>query len=254
MKKSRIITARTQLIPAIAILSLCFPAAMGAQGKGNEKGVVASIRDGKLEKMENVNWRELAVGQDVFFGERVRTDKTAVAMVKFPDVGQFVIGPSSEIEMGKDPKNFQTKMDRGALWFKADLPKGGRASVSTSLATAGVRGTAFSVICSEDGGCVCTCSGKVEVALKSGQTIDVSKGKYIPLVSDEPAPKKAPSSAPLLGGKDTRSNADFNRCFNRKKKDTAPGGATGEKKDTGFEFCLHCHLEGGKGKLKQDWK
>ena len=253
MKKARI-TARTHLIPAIAILCLCFPAAIRAQEKDNEKGVVTSIRDGKLEKMENANWRELAVGQNVFHGDRVRTDKTAVAIVKFPDVGQFVIGPSSEMEMGKDTKNFQTKMDRGAMWLKADLPKGGRASVSTSLATAGVRGTAFSVIFSEDGGCVCTCSGKVEVAMKSGQTIDVSKGKYVPIISDEPAPKKAQSSSPLLGGKDTQSNADFNRCFNRKKKDTAPNVPAAEKKGTGFEFCFNCHLEGGKGKLKQDWK
>ena len=27
-----------------------------------------------------------------------------------------------------------------------------------------------------------------------------------------------------------------------------------EKRDTGFEFCFNCHIEGGKGKLKQDWK
>jgi hypothetical protein len=253
MKKARI-TTRTHLIFVIAILSICFQAAIGAQGKDTEKGVVTSIRDGKLEKMDNANWKEISVGQDVFHGDRVRTDKTAVAIVKFPDVGQFVIGPSSEIEMGKETKDFQTKMDRGALWLKADLPKGGRTSVSTSLATAGVRGTAFSVIFSEDGGCVCTCSGKVEVVMKSGQTIDVSKGKYIPMIPDEPAPQEAQSSAPLLGGKDTKSNADFNRCFNRKKKDTAPNVPAEEKKDTGFEFCLNCHIEGGKGKLKQDWK
>ncbi|MBI5308533.1 MAG: FecR domain-containing protein [Planctomycetes bacterium] len=252
MKKARITTVRMHLI--IAIFGACFLFAVGTQGKGDGKGVVTSIRDGKLEKMENANWKELAVGQDVFHGDRVRTDKTAVAIVKFPDVGQFVIGPSSEIEMGKDTKDFQTKMDRGALWLKADLPKGGRASVSTSLATAGVRGTAFSVIFSEDGGCVCTCSGKVEVAMKGGQPIDVSKGKYIPIISDEPAPKKAQSSTPLLGGKDTSANVDFNRCFNRKKKDAAPHGLAEEKKDTGFEFCFNCHIEGGKGKLKQDWK
>lgn len=248
------ITTTTHLMLAIAILSVCFLIVIEAQGKDNEKGVVISIRDGKLEKMDNANWKELSVGQDVFHGDRVRTDKTAVAIVKFPDVGQFVIGPSSEIEMGKDTKNFQTKMDRGALWLKADLPKGGRASVSTSLATAGVRGTAFSVIFSGDGGCVCTCSGKVEVAMKEGQTIDVSKGKYVPIISDEPAPKKAQSSSPLLGGKDAKSNADFNRCFNRKKKDTAPNMPAEEKKDTGFEFCFNCHIEGGKGTLKQDWK
>ena len=51
-----------------------------------------------------------------------------------------------------------------------------------------MRGTAFSVIFSGDGGCICTCSGKVEVAMIAGQTIDVS-AKYVPIIADEPAPK-----------------------------------------------------------------
>lgn len=253
MGKTRI-AVRVNLIIVTAFLSICLLRTIEAQGTEKCKGVVYSIRDGKLEKIENNNWRELSVGQDVFYGDRVRTDKTAVAIVKFTDIGQFVIGPSSEIEMGKNPKDFQTKMDRGALWLKSDLPKGSRAAVTTSLATAGIRGTAYSVIFSEDGGCVCTCSGKVEVVMKNGQTIQVSKGKYIPVLSDEPFPGKAQSSTPLLGGKDTKSNADFNRCFNRKKKDTARNELPEEKKDTGFNFCFNCHIVGGKGKLKQDWK
>ena len=194
----------------------------------------------------------MIVGQEVSLGDRVRTDKTAVAIVKFPDVGQFVIGPSSGNRDGQRYERLPNENGQGALWLKADLPKGGRASVSTSLATAGVRGTAFSVIFSEDGGCVCTCSGKVEVAMKSGQTIDVSKGKYIPIISDEPTLKRHSRQPPMLGReKDTRSNTDFNRCFNRKKRYCSNGLPEG-KEGHGLRrnFCFSCHIRRREGQIK----
>jgi len=253
MKKMNI-SLMANLAVVMTLMSVCLIFIIEAQGTDNGKGIVTSIRDGKLERIENNDWKQLIVGQEVSLGDRLRTDKTAVAIVQLPDVGQLVIGPSSDIEMGKDPKDFQAKMDRGALWLKSDLPKGRRASVTTSLATAGIRGTAFSVIFDGEGGCVCTCSGNVEVVMKNGQTIQVSKGKYTPVLSDEPVPEKAQSSTPMLGGKDAVSNSDFNRCFKRRKKDTVPNELPEEKRDTGFEFCFNCHIEGGKGKLKQDWK
>ena len=245
---------RTHLVVAIAFLSVCLIFIIKALGADKGTGVVASIRDGKLERIEKDGCKPLTVGHEVFYGDRLRTDKTAVAIIDFPAIGRFVIGPSSDIEMGKDPKVFQVKMGRGALWLKSDLPKGNKASISTSLATAGIRGTAFSVIFGEDGGCVCTCSGNVEVVLKNGKTIKVPKGKYVPVVSDTPVPEKAHSSAPLLGNMDTRTDSGFNRCFKRRKKDTVSKEQTEENTGTGFDFCFNCHIIGGKGKLKQDWK
>jgi len=253
MKKIRM-SVMANLIIAIAFFGVCFLFIIEGGGKINEKGVVTSIRDGKLERIENENWIQMAIGQDVSLGDRVRTDKTAVAIIEFPDVGRFVIGPSSDIEMGKDPKDFQAKMDRGALWLKSDLPKGRRTSITTSLATAGIRGTAFSVVFDGESGCVCTCSGNVEVILKNGQTIKVSKGKYTPIASDVPVPEKAQSSIPLLGTSDTGHDSSFNRCFKRRKKDTVSKESPEEKTDTGFNFCFNCHIADGKGKLKQDWK
>lgn len=248
------ITAKINSIEVITFVVLCLLFMVEAKGNDNEKGVVTTIRDGKLERCENNSWKQLIVGQEVSPGDRLRTDKVAVVIVQFPDVGQFVIGPSSDIEMGKDPKDFQVKMDRGALWLKSDLPKGNKASISTSLATAGIRGTAFSVIFGEDGGCVCTCSGNVEVVLKNGKTIKVPKGKYVPVVSDTPVPEKAHSSAPLLGNMDTGTDSGFNRCFKRRKKDTVSKEQPEENTGTGFDFCFNCHMKDGKGKLKQDWK
>ena len=216
---------RTVLVGTVVLLGLCLTIIFDAYGKG--KGVVSSIRDGRLERLENKDWRQMAAAQEVSMGERLRTDKTAVAVIEFPDVGKFVIGPSSDLELGKDTKDFKTRIDRGAVWLKSGLPKGSKASITTSIATAGIRGTSFSMVFGEGEKviCVCTCSGDVEATTKSGQKIRVPKGEYLPVSSEGPAPVKSQTSLPLL-----------------------------EKKGTVFDFCLNCHIVGGKGKLKPDWK
>lgn len=217
--------SRRVLIGTFVVLGFCLTLIFDAYGKG--KGVVSSIRDGKLERLVNKDWRQMAASQEVSMGERLRTDKAAVAVIEFPDVGKFVIGPSSDLELGKDTKDFKTKIDRGAVWLKSSLPKGSKASITTSIATAGIRGTSFSMVFGEGEKvvCVCTCSGEVEAITKTGEKIKVPKGQYLPVASDGPAPRKSETSLPLL-----------------------------EKKGTVFDFCLNCHIVGGKGKLRPDWK
>lgn len=217
----------TNLAIVIAVFSVFLIFLAEAQGKDAEKGVVSSIRGGKLERLESNIWKGLASGQDVLQGDRLRTDKTAVAIIEFPSVGKFVIGPSSDIEMGREPKDFDTKMNRGAVWLKSSLPKGSRAAISTSLATAGIRGTAFSMVFGEGekAVCTCTCSGEVEVILKDGKSIKVPKAEYVAIASAAPAPEKSQTSLAVL-----------------------------EKTGTVFDFCLNCHVVGGKGKLKPDWE
>lgn len=217
--------SRRVLIGTFVVLGFCLTLIFDAYGKG--KGVVSSIRDGKLERLVNKDWRQMAASQEVSMGERLRTDKAAVAVIEFPDVGKFVIGPSSDLELGKDTKDFKTKIDRGAVWLKSSQPKGSKASITTSIATAGIRGTSFSMVFGEGEKvvCVCTCSGEVEAITKTGEKIKVPKGQYLPVASDGPAPRKSETSLPLL-----------------------------EKKGTVFDFCLNCHIVGGKGRLRPDWK
>jgi hypothetical protein len=194
-------------------------------GKG--QGIVSSIRDGILERLENKGWQQMAEAQRVSMGERLRTDETAVAVIELPDVGKFVIGPSSDLELGKNAKDFKTRIDRGAVWLRSDLPKGSKASITTSIATAGIRGTALSVVYGKGGKAVwiCTCTGETEAVAKTGQKIKVPKGQSISIPLDGPVPEKPGSSLPVL-----------------------------EKRGTVFDFCFNCHIVGGKGKLKPDWK
>lgn len=206
-----------------AALLLACPAAVAKE----ESGTVVSLRGGTLERLHDGAWKPLAAGQKVATGERLRTGKAAVAVIDFPAVGRFVMGPASEIEMGREPKDFTTKMNRGALWMQTALPAGGRAAISTPIAIAGVRGTAFSMVFGEGekAVCACTCAGNIEVTSPDGKKLAVPRGEYVAIDAGQSVPAKAQASAPVL-----------------------------EKSGTVFDFCQACHVVGGKGKLKADWR
>lgn len=222
---NRAVQHRILRIGTVVLLCLALTLIVNAFGKG--RGVVSSIRDGKLERLEVNDWKEMVAAQEVSMGERLRTDKTAVAVIDLPDVGKFVIGPSSELELGKDAKDFRARIDRGALWLKSGLLRRSKASVTTSIATAGIRGTSFSMVYGEGEKviCICTCKGEVEAFTRTGEKIKVPKGHYLPVAADGPVPEKAETSLPLL-----------------------------ENRGTVFDFCFNCHLVGGKGALRPDWK
>ncbi len=190
-------------------------------------GSVTSLRGGTLERQENGAWKALAAGQKVATGERLRTGKEAVAVIEFPGIGRYVMGPASEIEMGREPKDFTTKMNRGALWLQTALPSGSRTAISTPIAIAGVRGTAFSMVFGEGekAVCACTCAGNIEVTSPDGKQIAVPKGEYVAVEAGKSVPVKTQALAPVL-----------------------------EQTGTVFDFCLSCHVVAGKGKLKPDWR
>jgi hypothetical protein len=209
---------------AATMFVLVMPAAFEAvaQEKPKSDGVVIAIRDGRFERLEQERWNPLAVGQDIYRTDRVRTDSAAVATVTLAGVGRIVIGPSTDLELGKDPGDFQIRMQRGFAWFESNLPKGSRASITTSLATAGVRGTGFSVCYDGENYCACTCFGKVEVALADGRVVEVPKGEHLSFTARAPVPATTAPAATLL-----------------------------EKTGAGYDFCFNCHVVGGKGALKQ---
>lgn len=224
MRKGAERSARPGLAMAAAIFALLACIATGAAAQSRD-GVVVAIRDGELARLEQGRWVPLAVGQRVARADRVRTDRTAVATVTLAGIGRIVIGPSSEIELGRDPRDFRIRMQRGFAWFEASLLRGRRASIVTSLATAGVRGTAFSVCYDGRNYCACTCSGEVEVALPGGGGRKVPRGEYVAFAAGAPVP-------------DT----------------PAPGATLLEKTGAGFDFCFTCHVVGGKGRLTQERK
>lgn len=219
--------ATTGLVRVTTILALLasFAFEAAAQDKERTDGMVVAIRDGELARFQQGRWIPLSVGQRVARADRVRTDRTAVATVTLAGIGRIVIGPSSEIELGTDPRDFRIRMQRGFAWFEASLLRGRRASIVTSLATAGVRGTAFSVCYDGKNYCACTCAGEVDVAPPGGAGLKVPQGEYVAFAAGAPIPDQPAQGAALL-----------------------------ERTGAGFDFCFNCHAVGGKGALKQHRK
>ncbi|MBI5235012.1 MAG: FecR domain-containing protein [Deltaproteobacteria bacterium] len=189
----------------------------------DKTGRLITIRDGKLERFSGGAWHEVKKGGDISAGDRLRTDKTGLAVVELPGTGRLVIGPDTEMLWAEDTKEFKGKVARGSVWLNSKLPKGGRASISTSLATAGVRGTKFSVCSGEKAFCACTCSGEVEVLLNDGSKIPVQGGRYYWFNTDKPLPDV-----------------------------TKPAWVELENRNANFGFCFNCHEPGKKGELKRD--
>lgn len=212
--------------PSVGWLALVVVLGGGALA-AEEAGKVVSVRGGDLQRQAKGAWETLAAGEEVHMGERLRTGAGVVAVLEYPGVGRFVIGPSSEIEMGREPRDFTTSMNRGALWMQADPAPGGRAAISTPIAVAGVRGTAFSMVFGEGESavCACTCEGQVEVTAADGTLLAVPKGQYVAVNVGQSVPAATEPSAPLLA-----------------------------KTGTVFDFCHNCHEVAGTAKLKPDWR
>ncbi len=189
---------------------------------------VVTVRGGNLELLRGDTWERLATGSPVSLGDRVRTGKAVVAVIKLAGIGSFTIGPDTEMEIGKDKKEFKAGLTRGSLWLNSKLPKGGKAYISTTLATAGIRGTKFSVIVDEKGMDVCTCIGEVEVMLNDGKTLNAMTGRFVSIKAGGGLPDKAEPSNLIL----------------KRVKEGA---------DKRFDFCFTCHTVGGRGELKRDW-
>lgn len=214
-------------IARIAVRSLCFVAAVATLPAAGADGTVVSLRGGSLERHEGGAWRQTRAGARVSTGERLRTGKDAVAVIELPAVGRFVIGPASEVELGRDPSDFEAKVSRGALWLQTAPQRRGRTAMSTPIAIAGVRGTSFAAVFgeAEQAICYCTCTGSIEVSTRDGKAVTVGRGEYVAIPRGSSAPPAAQPSAPVMA-------------------------STG----TVFDFCLGCHVVGGKGELKPGWR
>ena len=219
------IKIRNAYHPIAAALLILLSASLPSRSAtaADKTGRLINVRDGKLERFSGGAWHEVKKGGDISPGDRLKTDKTGLAVVELPGAGRLVIGPDTEMDLGKDTKEFKGKVARGSVWLNAKLPKGGRASISTSLATAGVRGTKFSVCYNGKTFCACTCSGEVEVLLNDGKKMPVPGGRYYWFNEGKPLPDE-----------------------------TKPAGVELENRSAGFGFCFNCHEPGGKGELKRD--
>ena len=126
--------------------------------------------------------RKLGVGDAVYSGEHIWTDKATSVHIQFVDESKFSLGPNTEFviekfkyKQGADDDAFHSRMIKGVFRFVSGLiahSKGRNMQVNTKVATLGIRGTQV--------------EGEVtDTQEKDGVKVDAS-AKFVLLEPEEP--------------------------------------------------------------------
>ncbi len=118
--------------------------------------------------------------QPVAVGDTVRTDRTGFAEIAYFD-GSFTrldVDTQFEIlELADDvaESTVRTRMGVGRTWHRVEsLGEGGSFAVETSVATAVVQGTAFSVACATEASCTFTVvEGRLRIEVADGTSVEL---------------------------------------------------------------------------------
>jgi len=173
-------------------------------------------------------WEEATSGMTIGVGWSVRTDKGGLASIRFFDQGESRIGENSEITVSaasidtNDPTklSIKLKLDFGRVWSRVlklfDLDSS--YSVETSSVVATVRGTAFDVQATENGGAeVWVSESAVDVAPSKGIAIDtpdaIPEGFSALFAPDGSAGDPTPITDETKNGRWFRTNHDADMAF-----------------------------------------
>jgi hypothetical protein len=137
--------------------------------------------------------RALKDGDPVFANERIATDSTGIGQFEFRDATRLVVGPRSSVTLDRfvyDADRSKTKIAielvRGAFRFISGRSPNSAYTISTTMATLGVRGTAFDLYVADSGAlCLAALSGSVFVCPR-GRTCRTHDaiGRYLIVTPD----------------------------------------------------------------------
>lgn len=135
----------------LAVMSVSFAAY--AEETPVSAGTVSSMTGGNVAEARQPDGsaRKLAVGDAVYSGERISTDKGTSIRIQFADQSRFSLGPNTEFVIDKfkyreaaDEDAFHSRVIKGVFRFVSGLiahTKGRDMKVTARVATIGVRGT-----------------------------------------------------------------------------------------------------------------
>jgi hypothetical protein len=130
-------------VAALAVLAMA-PSAFAQQ----KSGVAAAVNPQAQASAGAAAPRTLMVGQDVIFGERIRTGAQGQVQLLFLDESSLTVGPNSDITIDEfvyDPNAKQGRMSMSmssglARFVGGRISKSGNVAVTTPTATIGIRG------------------------------------------------------------------------------------------------------------------
>lgn len=123
----------------------------------NADGAVYVISDGQES-------RQLAMGEQIQKGERVRTAKDSNAVLRLADGSTVEMRERSEFSVKENMRGVTVQLDRGDVIIEAAKQHNGRLYVQTPDSVVSVKGTIFAVESGMKGSRVSVVEGEVEVS------------------------------------------------------------------------------------------
>jgi FecR protein. len=162
-------------------------AAAGASSTANLKVLDAKV---SVELSGKTSFSEVTASATLHQSDKIQTDAAGLGEVDYPDGSLTRVGPNSGFELTTlqtqtGSRKIDQTLDTGLTYSRVEKLTGSESfSVSTSNATASVRGTTFAVGCLASGVCdfasvldpitVTTTSGGKSATVDTGQNVSVS--------------------------------------------------------------------------------
>ena len=119
--------------------------------------------NGQVYVVSDSQTRELAAGEQVKKGERVRTAKDSNAVLRLADGSTVEMRERSEFSVSENMRGVTVKLDRGDMIVEAAKQHNGRLYVQTPDSMVSVKGTIFAVESGTKGSRVSVVEGEVKV-------------------------------------------------------------------------------------------
>jgi len=141
----------------IFLLSLVITVSLSSRSK-KASGKILKV-DGKYAFIKyGTKWKRLKTNYNIYNGSEIKTGKKTRIIIKFSDNSELRIAQKSKIKIEKafvkspEERSISTLLIIGKLWAKVSKSKNKNKNftIKTTNATAGVRGTSFSVSFNDD--------------------------------------------------------------------------------------------------------
>lgn len=146
-------TYRNWMTSLILLAAIFSPFAASAADAPPSAGTVAKMTGDNVAEAQQADGksRKLAVGDAVYSGESIKTDKSTSVHIQFADESKFALGPNTEFVIdkfkytkGAEGDAFHSRIVKGVFRFVSGLiahGKGRDMQVRARVATIGIRGT-----------------------------------------------------------------------------------------------------------------
>ena len=177
----------TKTILGVGMLSLwlALTAASSAQPKAKKVGSVIDINGERLmsSRKRDGRWFQGHVGMKNFLAERLRTDESTLAVLRFDLGGVAGIGKATEVEI-TGARSIETlgnwlSVKNGLFWAKVDK-QNTNLQIKSAGGVIGIEGTEFLLACEEETGIteVLLFEGQVKVTDDKGTSKTMFPGDY----------------------------------------------------------------------------